>query len=142
MDRIHLGAAKLAHRRVIPLLGYVTGYKKQSSKLFGSDYSKLMLGCACKDDRTLRVTLSSPTTLSCWDRKLLAFGFPSDSPRSDTIFFVIARPLVHDWRPVGTPIWRSFVVSFRKPFQLNRECADSRTFRKVEGNYLLEALVY
>jgi hypothetical protein len=50
----------------------------------------------------------------------LAFRFPSDSPRPGTIFFVIARPLVHDCRSVGVPIWRSFIVKLRNPFQHSR----------------------
>jgi hypothetical protein len=49
---------------------------------------------------------------------------------------VIARSLVHNGRPVATPNWRIFVIQIRDSFRLGRECAESRTFRKVEGNYL------
>ena len=72
----------------------------------------------------------------------LAFAFPSDSPRSGAIFFVIAGPLVHDCRPFGIPVRRSFIVNFRSPFQLGGERAESRTFRKIEGNYLPQTFIY
>ena len=62
--------------------------------------------------------------------------FLNDSPRPCAIFFVIARPLVHDSRPVGIPIWRILMIQTHNPFRLGRESAERHPSRNVEGNYL------
>jgi hypothetical protein len=61
----------------------------------------------------------------------------SYSPHPGTILFVITRPLVHNGRPVATPNWRIFIIKIESPFRIGRECTESRTFRKIEGKYLL-----
>src|SRR6476660_1597177 len=58
-------------------------------------------------------------------------------PRLDAIFFVIARPIVHDLRPVLIPCRRIFVIQPYYPFRNGRECGESRPPRKIEGNNLL-----
>jgi hypothetical protein len=60
----------------------------------------------------------------------------SYSPCPCAILFVITRSLVHNGKPVATPNWRILVIQIRNSFRLVRECAESRTFRKVEGNHL------
>jgi hypothetical protein len=50
---------------------------------------------------------------------------------------VVARSFVHDGRPpVIIPNWRIFIVQIDSPFRLVRECSESRTPSKTEGNYL------
>src|SRR5580704_2085076 len=68
-------------------------------------------------------------------------GENRDSPRSGTIFFVVARTLVHDWGPIRIPNRRVFFVKIHNSFRLGRECAESRTFRKTKSNYLLQTLI-
>ena len=34
------------------------------------------------------------------------------------------------------PNWRTFIVEIDSSFRLGRECAEGRTFRKIEGNRL------
>jgi hypothetical protein len=63
-------------------------------------------------------------------------GFLTDPPRPGAIFLVIARPLVHDLRPVKMPIGRIFMIQTQNPFRIGRERAESCAPRKVEGNYL------
>jgi hypothetical protein len=60
-------------------------------------------------------------------------GYP---PRPHAILFVITRSLVHDGRPVRIPKWRSFIIKIENPLRLGRECAESRTSRKIEGDYV------
>jgi hypothetical protein len=50
--------------------------------------------------------------------------FLSYPPRPCAIFFVIARPLIHDLRPIGIPIWRIFMIQAHNPLRLGRECAE------------------
>src|ERR1700726_3525671 len=59
---------------------------------------------------------------------------PDRSGGPFAIFFVIARPLVHDLRLIGIPIWRIFMIQAHNPFRLGRECAERHPSRNVEGN--------
>jgi hypothetical protein len=63
-------------------------------------------------------------------------GFLGYPPRPYAILFVIARSLVHDGRPVVMPKWRIFIIKIESAFRIGRECTESRTFRKIEGNYI------
>jgi hypothetical protein len=69
-------------------------------------------------------------------------GFLSYSPGPGAILFVVAGSFVHDGGPVATPNWRIFIIQVRNSFRLGWECAESRAFRQVEGNYLPKTLIY
>jgi hypothetical protein len=62
--------------------------------------------------------------------------FLNDSPRPCAIFSVIARPLVHDGRPVLIPDC-IFMVQPCDSLLNSRKCAESSSPRKIEGDCLL-----
>jgi hypothetical protein len=57
--------------------------------------------------------------------------FLNNPPRPDAIFFVIARTLIHDMRPVLVPCRHFLIV---QPWDLFRKCTESRPSRKVEDD--------
>ena len=72
---------------------------------------------------------------------ILRYIFPSsaflnDLPRPCAILFVVARTLVHDGRPLVMPSRRTFVIQSYNAFKEGCECAECRSSRKIEGNYL------
>src|ERR1700686_2405894 len=59
--------------------------------------------------------------------------FLTDSPSSGAIFFVIARPLVHDGRSVLIPHC-IFMVQPCDSLLNGRKCAESSSPRKIKGD--------
>jgi hypothetical protein len=80
-------------------------------------------------------------SMNCWsngrrERSLLWEIQPlTDFPRPCPIFFVVARSIVQDGRPVLIPNWRIFSKKIQDPF-LGRKGAESRTFGETKSNYL------
>ena len=77
------------------------------------------------------MTLLTHRTFKAW---LL---YLNDPPCPGAILFVVARALVHNRRSVTTPNRRIHIIKIESAFRIGRECTEGRTFRKIEGNYLL-----
>jgi hypothetical protein len=54
---------------------------------------------------------------------------------------VIARPFIHDERPVLKPCWGIFIIQSYDSLSQGRESAESRPSRKIEGDGILSRVL-
>jgi hypothetical protein len=104
----------------------MTFFKALFEKIFSSDHSIFLLSITHRFAGSFCLTPPLPSSL----RKA---PFLNNPPRPGAIYFVVARPLIHDVWPFFIPNRRIFIIQPNHAFRNGRERAEGSSSRKTQN---------